>query len=54
MNCLIYAVVRVRYEKNRYTIAKEEGVVEVCVDITSIGREETFSLNIVSDDGEYS
>ena len=57
MNCSIAAVVRVGYEKTTYTIAEEKGFVEVCVDITSDGIEETFSLNIVPDDttlGEYS
>ena len=50
MNRFISAVVRVGYDKTSYTIAKEKGVVEVCVDITSDGIEETFSLNVVPDD----
>ena len=43
-------VVRVGYENTMYLIPEDKGYVEVCVNITSNGIDETFSIYVFPDD----
>ena len=46
----MYPVVRVGFEETSLTVSESQESVEICVNSTSPGIEETFTVNITSDD----
>ena len=45
----MYPVVRVGFEETSLTVSESQESVEICVNSTSPGIEETFTVNITSD-----
>ena len=45
----MYTVVRVGFEETSLTVSESQESVEICVNSTSPGIEETFTVNITSD-----
>ena len=46
----MYPVVRVGFEETSLTVSESQESVEICVNSTSLGIEENFTVNITSDD----